>query len=200
TSRRHPCAELYPDAAAAHIGPETDALRVHAPKAERARTCAHSVHMRALAVPGGDIPGHHAIGNEAAPLQIAVAALPRVSEQQPRVIEAAAPAQLQPLHGGGRGRQRDPQGSRDVADGYGEIAGLPASACDEPQVLLARGGLHANAVGRPAEIEEPVRRRLRAGDSPPGKRHSDGGDRGATQELATRGHGRTTFSRNTPWS
>src|SRR5207245_1094136 len=73
TDGKHAWAELHPHAAAAHVGPEADALRIDVPEAERARSRAYSVQMRALAVPRRDIPGHDAIGHEAAPLEVAVA-------------------------------------------------------------------------------------------------------------------------------
>src|SRR6185437_11525117 len=76
--------ELHSHATAAHIRAETHAPRVGLPVAERARSGAHAVRMRARAVARREVPGHDAIGIPRAPFEIAVRALPRITEHEPR--------------------------------------------------------------------------------------------------------------------
>ncbi len=70
-----------PDAAAAHVRPQADALRIGLPEAERVRARAHAVRVRHAPVGRREVPGHDAVGNEAAPFEVSVAALPRIAER-----------------------------------------------------------------------------------------------------------------------
>ena len=73
-------AEFNAVSAVGHVEPERDAFRIELPEAEGARVGLHSVCVTELAVEGGEIPGQHALGNDVAPAEIAVAALPGVAE------------------------------------------------------------------------------------------------------------------------
>ena len=97
--------KAHADPAAPHIGPETHALGIDLPEAERGRTGAHAVRVSDGAIGGRDIPGHDAVGRPAAPLEITVAALPRVAEDEANVGEFTTPPQVQSFDRGCRRRQ-----------------------------------------------------------------------------------------------
>src|SRR5437660_12006399 len=89
--------QLHADAAAAHIGPETDASRIGLPMTKRASASADAVRVRERAVVRGEVPGHDAIGNPGSPLEISVGALPGVTEDEAVVHHVAAPAEVDAL-------------------------------------------------------------------------------------------------------
>src|SRR5205085_2237858 len=78
-----PLAELQRAAAGAHVGEEADAARIALPAAECGGTGPDPERVRLLTIERGEVPGHRAIGDAAAPLEITIAAFPRVAEQQP---------------------------------------------------------------------------------------------------------------------
>ncbi|HEY0776585.1 MAG TPA: hypothetical protein VGD56_01340, partial [Gemmatirosa sp.] len=60
--------------------------------------------MRAAPVPGRDVPGHEAIGDDPAPLQVAVSAFERVPEDEAYPVQLPAPSKPDARNGdAGRG-------------------------------------------------------------------------------------------------
>ena len=68
-------------AAVANVEPQADPCRVHRPEAERAGQSAHAVAMRGIPIVGEEIPRHHSLGHQPAPLQITVTAFPGIAQE-----------------------------------------------------------------------------------------------------------------------
>src|SRR5205807_4816027 len=100
-------AELHADASASHVRPQTDALRVDLPEAERARSRAHAIRMSERSILRREVPGHHPIRYPATPLEVSVAPLPCIAKDESSVAHSGSPTQVQPLDGNGRRRKLD---------------------------------------------------------------------------------------------
>src|SRR4029079_5796730 len=75
-------AKLQSGSSTANVRPQTHALRVDLPEAECGSPRSHAVGRRSDAVGRRGVPGHDAIGRPAAPLEVAVRALPSVAENE----------------------------------------------------------------------------------------------------------------------
>src|SRR2546426_4206781 len=79
-------AELHADASASHVRPQADALRVDLPEAERSRSRADAIRMGerfpVRRIVRREVPGHDAIRYPATPLEVSVAPLPCVAENE----------------------------------------------------------------------------------------------------------------------
>src|SRR3989442_2455322 len=92
-------AELHADASASHVRPQTDALRVDLPEAERARSRAHAIRMSERSILRREVPGHDAIGYPAAPLEGSVAPLPCVAKDEAGGVPSGSPTPGEPRAG-----------------------------------------------------------------------------------------------------
>ncbi len=79
-------------AAVADAHPERDAFGIDLPEAQGAGARFHAVPVEGVAVVGGEIPGHGALGFHGAPAQGSIAALPVVAETEQTFVDARAPA------------------------------------------------------------------------------------------------------------
>src|SRR5437773_12419683 len=75
-----------------------------------------------------EVPGHHAIRYPATPLEVSVAPLPCVAEDEAGVVHSSSPTQVQPLDGDGRRGQVDTEPARQIRDRPDAPAVLPFPA------------------------------------------------------------------------
>src|SRR3989441_5855203 len=104
--------ELHADASAAHVRPQTDALHVDLPEAERSRSRTHAIRMGERSIVRREVPGHDAIGYPPTPLEVSVAPLPCVAQDEATVVHSGSPTQVQPLDGNGRRGKLDAERAR----------------------------------------------------------------------------------------
>ena len=155
-----------PDAVAAigDVEPEGDALFVELPEAEGAGVGADAVAVGFAcliqAFVGGEVPGEDAFRDEGAPGELAVAALPGVTEDEEVGGDAEVPADVDQRDGLGGGREReDEAGFGEVGrDGDGGVLPLAGGglfqakfACGKGLVETGEGG---DCIGNAEDREE----------------------------------------------
>src|SRR5262249_6057992 len=151
---KHAFAELDAHATAAHVRPEAHAEWIDLPEAERAGAGANAISVGDPPVKRREVPGHDSVGDPRSPLEIAVAALPGVAENETSVTQVAAPTEVYSFHGGARRRQLDVKriapGDR-VHDGP---VTRPAIAVLPRETNVAGRGLNDHRVGSLTNVDE----------------------------------------------
>lgn len=146
----HPFAELNTDRAAADVCPETDALRIDLPEAERPRAGAHAVRVRERSIIRGDIPRHDAVRDPSAPFEISITSLPRVADDEARVAHSASPAEMQSFDGDARRVELDAKGGRLLGGRDRDSVAGPTAVGRVNQMNVTGRGLHQHSVRRAA--------------------------------------------------
>ena len=105
-----------------------------------------------------EVPRHHAIGHPAAPFEIAVAALPRVAEDEARVGQVAAPAEMHALDRDCGRRECDAKSAGPLGGCDGQACtARPASRGVVSEHHLGGYGLNEHTIRLANEVEKATR-------------------------------------------